>query len=296
MAYVSSRTEPPPLVLGSGAGSTGTGSSPTYTPAPWGASYGDEGLVYGLGGPGAYTPPRNYLVPRISENRGANEFFGKRSVFFPGGNALSATELGRAATWIIEPGATAEEKKRYQEYVDKFFPNGAGFEDYRGLWAAAAEYASTTNRNNPSARWSPFDALENMWKLFQETGGASGGGRSGSVSTNSSTSITQTSKEDADAYLDQALTSLLGRTATAAEKSKFLGVLNAKERANPSTGTSRTVSDGQGNSKSTSSSVNRGVNPSAVAADWATEQEGFAEYQVATTYLDAMLDALSSPV
>lgn len=281
--------EVPPFIPGvSAPGATG-GVGSTFTPSPYGNSYGGAGLVYGLGD--NYVAAARGATPRFGYG---DRIVGKTPYFIPAQSG--ATELGRASAWITGTLASDAERAKYQGYVGKFFPNGADFQSYQGLWAAAAEYASQVNRDDPNARWSVWDALDNMWKRFEENGGAGGAGGGGGVSTQTSTSITLTSAEDAGPTLDQALTTLLGRTATAAERSKFLAVLNAKERANPSRGTSTTRSDGSGNSTTTSSSVNTGVNPSAVAADWATEQEGFAEYQMATTYLDAMLDALSSPV
>lgn len=276
---------PPPIPSwGSSGGGvptwgTGTAGSQSYTPAPYGYSYGDAGLVYGLGPTNYWTGGTNSLAQIQAASR-----------FRPG----SMVELGRAANWITGTLASEAEKAKYMGYFKQFFPQGGSFEQYAGLWSNAAQFAAQVNRDDPNARWSPWDALDRMWKMYSKNGGGAGGG--GSSFSNVSTQIRLTGKDESDATLDSALASLLGRTATDAEKKKFLASLNAAERANPTVTRSSGTTSASGASSSTSSTTGTSVSAAARAQKFAENDEGFAEYQIATTYMDAMLEALSSPV
>jgi hypothetical protein len=254
-------------------------SADSFTPQPYGQSYGNDGLVYGLGPANTYWEGGTGSLAAIS----------RAGAFRP----QSTVELGRATGWITGTLASAQEKARYEGYLKQIFPQGASFDQKEGLWANAAQYAARVNRDDPNARWSPWDALEAVTRDMKR-GGRGGGG--GSSSTSRSTSVSLTGADEAGSTLDQALTGLLGRTASDAEKKSFLASLNAAERANPSVSTSRSTTSASGSSTSTSSSVSTSVSAGARAEQFARADKGFAEYQYATTYMDAMLDALSSPV
>lgn len=275
---------PPPIpVFGGGGGDFNIGApgGSSFTPQPYGQSYANSGLVYGLG-------PANTYWEGGTSNLQA---IGRASAFVP----QSTVELDRAANWITGTLASPQEKARYDSYFKRFFPQGGSFDQYGGLWQTAAQYAAQVNRDDPNARWSPYDALDKMWRMYSKGGGGAGGGR-GSTSTSRSTSVSLTGADEAGSTLDQALTSLLGRTATDAEKKTFLASLNAAERANPSVSTSRSTTSASGNTTSTTSSTSTSVSAGARAEQFARADKGFAEYQYATTYMDAMLEALSSPV
>jgi hypothetical protein len=267
-------------------GSGGAFGQSSFTPKPYGTSYGDDGLVYGLG-------PRQTFRQSYGTGSLAQIAKSSRSPYFDFARQNS-TELGRAQNWITGTLSSDQEKARYEGYFKRFFPSGASFDSYQGLWAQASQYAAQVNRDDPNARWSTWDALDRMWKMFSSGGGAGGGGGPTSY-TNRSTQINLTGRDESDATLDQALTEMLGRTATDQEKARFLKALNAEERANPSTSVTRGTQSGSSSTSSTTSQSSS-VSAGARALDFATEQEGFAEYQYATTYMDAMLEALSSPV
>jgi len=117
-------------------------------------------------------------------------------------------------------------------------------------------------------------------------GGGGGGAYTGPVAR-----VNLTDPDTASLLLDQSLQSVLGRQANAQERSKFMEALNAYEMKNPSI-TTPTMAGGQAVGAVTSG----GVNPQAFAQRFAQAQEGAAEYQVATTFLDAFMDALGNPV
>lgn len=269
----------PPAFPTWGTGAGGSGGGQSYTPAPYGQSYGDNGLVYGIGSPNQFWQGGTSNLQAIQ----------RASQFRP----QSVVELGRAANWITGTLASDAERQRYLSYFQKFFPQGGSFEQYSALWSNAAQYAAQVNRDDPNARWSPWDALDRMWKMFSKNGGGGGGGSSYS---STSTQVHLTGADEAGATLDSALANLLGRTATDKEKKKFLAALNAAERANPTVTKTSGTTSASGSSTSRSTTTGTSVSPAARAQEFAQNEEGFAEYQIATTYMDAMLEALSSPV
>jgi hypothetical protein len=113
---------------------------------------------------------------------------------------------------------------------------------------------------------------------------ARGGGGGGGSST--SRQIRLTDPQGARALIDNALESYLGRRATTDEQQQFLRALNVQEQRNPTV--TRTTSGGG----ATTSVTTGGFNPSTFAEDYAQGMEGAAEFQAATTYLDAFINAL----
>lgn len=166
---------------------------------------------------------------------------------------------------------------------------------WRGVVAdAASEYA----KGNPVT---PLTIL-NMKATGSgdgATGGPSGGGGSGpktTTQTNTSRSVNLTDRTTAQGILDQALTQYLGRAATPSEVSAFMAALNRSERDHPNvsqnTVTTTTNADGTSQQNVSDTTSSGGVNASQKAINWAKKQEGAAEYQAATTYMDAFLGAL----
>jgi hypothetical protein len=82
--------------------------------------------------------------------------------------------------------------------------------------------------------------------------------------------------------IDTSLKAYLGRAATEDEISKFAAALRAEEQANP------TVVTSSGGVQTRTG----GMDAQLFARDYAAQQEGYAEYQVATKYLDLFLGAL----
>lgn len=107
-------------------------------------------------------------------------------------------------------------------------------------------------------------------------------------STTTSQQTYLTGEDDADAYLTQAMTALLGRAPTKKEIANFTSKLNEREQANPSTTT--THNDGYGNTKSTTEASS--VSPGAVAENFATsgkKREKEAGSMMIQQYTDALM-------
>lgn len=115
--------------------------------------------------------------------------------------------------------------------------------------------------------------------------------------TYTQTAESLTDPSNAHALLDGVLAKALGRDPTAAEKAGFLAALNSAERANPQK-TKYTLNPETG--QYDTSSTSGGMNPEQFAQEWVdddpTRKKEAGDFQMATTYFDAMLQAIQSPV
>jgi len=245
------------------------------------------------------------------------------SVFMPG--PTSHAYLG--STFSVIPGAdqwlTATQAKRNYSNLKSSelntlastlagIPKGY-YTNVKGLWNSAVDASWAANQNGQ--KLSPWDIITGLQngtyspgQLATASPGGAGSPRQTSTSTSSSSSKSYnvTSKSNSDRLLDDVLSAYLGRTASATEKTNFLKSLNAKEKATPtnvstSSGTSTSTSGGGGPSVSNSTSTSKstsggGIDPQEVAIKAAQADKGFGEYQYATTYMDAFLGALGTPV
>jgi hypothetical protein len=184
--------------------------------------------------------------------------------------------------------------------------DGAKRKTGQTAYGAAANWAGKTNIANKftgNDRVSAYDFFgSDSSSDGGGGGGGGGGGRRGGVGvggggvggTARNVSYDISDPLTAKAILNQSLAQQLGRQATKAELAAFTTALNAQEKANPSITTS--VSDGAGN---TSSSQTGGFSMNAkqqFAQDQAQAKPEYQPYQQATTYFDAFLGAIKSPV
>lgn len=138
-------------------------------------------------------------------------------------------------------------------------------------------------------RWANGGAPDDIKKYLSD---GSGGGAGGSFSTTSK-SVSLTDAGTARLVIDGALSRYLGRQATSEENKKFLAALNVQEKQNPTITKTSGYSDGSGNTSQSSTSTG-GFSRDEYAQRFAQAQQGYAEYQAATTYLDAFANALES--
>jgi hypothetical protein len=127
--------------------------------------------------------------------------------------------------------------------------------------------------------------------------GSSGGAFTGNRSS-TSTSVDLTDPATAKAIMNDRLSQALGRAARPEELSQFVQVLNSAERANPTVTTSNTRYD-QGEAVSQSSTTSGGLTGagrSQMVLDRAQALPEYGAVQAATTYFNATVDALDSPV
>ena len=132
-------------------------------------------------------------------------------------------------------------------------------------------------------------SVEEVLNGFIKDGVPSSGAGGGPFST-TNRSVSLTNEGNARTILQAALTGYLGRSATTQENKAFLKALNVQERANPTT----TVTKGNTTDRVTdqSTTTTGGFDRNDFADRFAKSQEGYAEYQTATTYLDAFIEGL----
>lgn len=130
-----------------------------------------------------------------------------------------------------------------------------------------------------------WDALDIVVERAKSAPQKSGGGGAGAY-TGPVTTVRLTDPDTAMGLIDQSLQGALGRKASMKEKQRFLEALNKHEMANPYVQTG----------DQTGSVTTGGSNSQMFAERYAQSQEGVAEYATATTFLNAFMNALGSPV
>lgn len=202
--------------------------------------------------------------------------------------------LGRAAYQDV----LEMQRKLYNYgFIDKI--QTPGFAD--ASFMKGLEYLYATANQNGVTINDIFARMDNAGaRLGLKIGptGLAGGGESGDgggTSTTTSTSISLTSRAGAWQVLISALTNELGREPTDAEISRFSKSLNAKERADPSVSTSTTTYDAEGNAKTSTTSRQSGVEPTAEAMVFARSPAMAAERRQykGAQYFDVIADMLS---
>jgi hypothetical protein len=107
-----------------------------------------------------------------------------------------------------------------------------------------------------------------------------------------------TDPDTARGVLDNALETYLGRKSGPQDQAAFLAALQQHERANPEISrTTQVTSPGQtsGGNTTQTSLTKGGSDATQYAEDYARGQEGAAEFQAASTYLDEFMKALKNP-
>lgn len=173
---------------------------------------------------------------------------------------------------------------------------GNQWDKYEAVYGRAVQQAAIMQKAGKDvtvtdllSRWARGGAPDEI-KRYLSSGSGGGGGGAFSTTTRS---VSLSDAGTARMVLNSALSRYLGREATAAENRKFLSALNVQEKENPTITTAKGYSDGSGNTTQ-SSTTTGGFNRDDYAIRFAQAQQGYAEYQAATTYLDAFANALES--
>lgn len=187
-----------------------------------------------------------------------------------------------------------DQYRRLNKALNKL-PNGT-FRSTAGLWNKAVDYARAAAANGQKVTpWDVIDGIQSGKGPGSDGSGGSGGGSFTSTST--STAYSKTSKSTGERLLNTVLSAYLGREASEKEIKNFMARLNGQEESTPTNvSTSTTTSSGSSSHSSSTSRSNTGVDPQQKAIDFAKSRDDYAEYQYATTYMDAFLGALGSPV
>ncbi len=210
---------------------------------------------------------------------------------------------------MVKEGRIDEETTNYSDYKSGGFINnqnerindgvilasGGDFELYEPVFQAAVNEAAV-RRSAGESRLTVEDVLNEWTKNGLPdglSGGGGGGGGGGSRAfTNIDTRVDLTNEGEARRIVNNALTGALGREATKAESQAFMKSLNMYEKENPTVTTSKGVASASGTTSTTTSEG--GFDKADFADRYSKSQEGYAEYQAATTYLDAFINSLES--
>ena len=167
-----------------------------------------------------------------------------------------------------------------------------------GLMTEAMSYANingTTWENIVSQQYQ--GSLESIARAASAGGGYGGGGGGGGGTTvYKQIQYTETSVAQARTLLTGILREALGREPTDSEVSKFLLILNKAEAKSPNRTVTTTTTNGD-MTKAVSRSTPSGVDPEALAQQFAEEIGGGRPYEAnaQVRYLSALLESLGSP-
>lgn len=175
-----------------------------------------------------------------------------------------------------------EQAKQVRQQMDAYYGEGRWNASYlENFLGRAVDISAAALKRGE--RIPVINALDNVLANFAtEQGG--GGGRGGAPKVTATINLTDPGT--AETLIDQALQGYLGRKASEKEIRQFRKALTKAEMGAP-----REV-DIEGTTQITSG----GFNPSTFAQQYAEGMEGAAEYQAATTFLDAFIDSLGARV
>ena len=171
----------------------------------------------------------------------------------------------------------------------------ANFRTINNYWQSMTVLAAAYNKAHPGAQKTTGEYILMAEQASGGSGGSGGGGGGGgggngtTVQTQKSVNIS--SAKDAKAFINQAFQQQVGRDATADEIKQFRTSLNDEEKKNPTiTKTTQTVS---GSNVSSTSESTGGMDRGAYMLEQGKKAKDYAEFQTETTYMDALMSAIS---
>lgn len=169
----------------------------------------------------------------------------------------------------------------------------ANFRTINNYWQAMTVLTAAYNRKHPGAQITTGEYILQAEQARGGSGGSGGGGGGGGNGTTVQTqkSVNISSAKDAKAFINQAFQQQVGRDATADEIKQFRTSLNDEEKKNPTiTKTTQTVS---GSNVSSTSESTGGMDRGAYMLEQGKKAKDYAEFQTETTYMDALMSAIS---
>ncbi len=215
----------------------------------------------------------------------------------PGGERLPAPHdktvpLATAQTMIYRDGVQ-------QRFIDLLIRTGIiergnfTWDDVEGWWLKAVEGAANARRYG-GKDITPYQWLE-LWHGAGSAGGAGGAGGP-STTTSVEKSFTEIDDVDARAAAEEAYTALMGRAPKGKEADAVHAMLQAYANAHPSISKRTVHDDGEGNvtAKTRTSGGMSAAAASQLVEDEVKSRPGYGEYQAATTYFNALQQALGA--
>ena len=215
----------------------------------------------------------------------------------PGGERLPAphdktVKLSQAETMIYRDGVQ-------QRFVDLLLRNGIiergnySWDDIEAWWLKAVQGAANARRYG-GKDITPYQWLE-LWHGTGLAGGAGGDGGP-TTTTRVDTSVQEVDDLDAKAAAEEAYASLLGRAPKGKEADAIHAALQAYAAAHPQVTRQTVHTDEDGNVRAKTRSSG-GMSPAAASQlveDRVKSRPGYGEYQAATTYFNALQQALGA--
>lgn len=169
----------------------------------------------------------------------------------------------------------------------------------RGLYQDYVQQSAVYGADNTAA--TPYVLLVQEYGDLATTGTGEDAEYTGpTTQTRTDKSVQLTDPLSAKGLLSDSLTKYLGKEPSQEELSGFISALNSYEKQNATVSKTKAVQtpDVEGHSTDTvqSSMTTGGTDPAQFAEDWARSQEGSAEFQAATEYMDAFLTAIKNPL
>ena len=187
---------------------------------------------------------------------------------------LEAWEQTLLGSGLIEPG-----QYNYEDLVQK--------------WQGAVEGASKLYAAGKKVTPQKYIEMYVGSRGIGGTGGGAGGEAAGGPSTTTNiTPVQHVDDLDARAAANEAYSALLGREARGKEAGAIQAALNAYGKAHPSINTR--VDDGKGNGTTTTTGGMSSAAAGQIVEDQAKAAPGYAEYQSASTYFNALQQALGA--
>lgn len=168
--------------------------------------------------------------------------------------------------------------------------DATGGQSLLSAWSGLVQTAQDYNANGQN--YTPWDVLSKDVSATKAGGGIQGA----HTTTRTVSQVNLTNRVDAQAIFYQAAQQLLGRAPSDSEVASFQGFLNAKEKANPALSTVKTNYDASGQDiGSDTTKTSGGVDADAqnmIAMQQAEKNPEYGAYQAATTYMNALKQAI----
>lgn len=242
------------------------------------AANGGSGSGYS---PGQYNPTavvRYEDKPKGVKDYGDDYYYGSGDAYRGGIVEAPRGEMD-STNWLQAPGTNMQDlvwsaSKAYYGYdaapaqAGKLYSDAVAMSANKGITVQAAlrEIAASGNGSGGSKN-------------------GKGGSGSGGPFTNVTKTVQVTDAGEAERLLNASLATYLGRRATEGEMKEFVKQLNRSERLNPTVTTTKGVRSSGGTTQT--QEQEGGFDSTNFAEKWARGREGAAEYQAATTYMDA---------
>ena len=183
---------------------------------------------------------------------------------------------------------TDEERMQFADQAEKagmWKKSQGGFALFT-TWSKAVELAATYNQNKSEDKWvSPFEAITKLSISALANDNQAHDGFS------TQTSVQQFNEMQLRGSARQVLQSELGRNPTDSEMRAYVAAVNEAARKNPQT-VMQQQTDNPDGSTSTSQVQSGGIDAQAIIQDMVKNTAEHDQYQGATTYFNAAMDAL----